>query len=35
MDFIDEYSRYARVYFMNTKSTAESKRVLDDLLSDV
>ena len=35
MGFIDEYSRYARVYFMNTKSTAESKRVLDDFLSDI
>ena len=35
MNFVDEYSRYAHIYFMRSKTAAESKRVLEEFLSDV
>ena len=34
MNFVDEYSRYSHIYFMNTR-TNESKRVLEEFLSDI
>ena len=35
MNFVDEYSRYSHIYFMKTKNKSESKRVLEEFLSDI
>ena len=35
MNFVDEYSRFAHIYFMRSKTAAESKRVLEEFLSDI
>ena len=35
MHFVDEFSRYSHMYFMQSKDKKESRRVLEEFLSDV
>ena len=35
MHFVDEFSRYSHIYFMTSKDKKESRRVLEEFLSDV
>ena len=35
MHFVDEFSRYSHIYFMRSKDKKESRRVLEEFLSDV
>ena len=35
MHFVDEFSRYPHMYFMHSKDKKESRRVLEEFLSDV